>query len=165
MKHTLAQQNPHQWYHRRLSVWKKGCRTHKEHAPPPQKKPSVVKKFLLPSGSAPRREANSQPISQLDPKPSPCQQWATNRQWVAPPFFRSAVKMLVCANSNIFTPIFFWGGGTPPIGQQSVKQKHTLWVLCQWHTRVQSVGRPIDISIGNGRMVMQAGANFLVGGS
>ena len=30
----------------------------------------------------------------------------------APPFFRSGVKMLVCANSKIFTPIS--GGGTSP---------------------------------------------------
>ena len=50
-------------------------------------------------------------------------------------------------------------------GQQSVRQKHTLWVFCQWQTRVQTVGRTLGLRIGSGRMVMQASADFLVGGS
>ena len=50
------------------------------------------------------------PAYSIPPEPSPCQQLATNRQWVAPPFFLSGVKMLVCANSNIFTPISGGGG-------------------------------------------------------
>ena len=54
------------------------------------------------------------PTHSTPPKPSPCQQWATNRQWVATPFFRSGVKMLVCANSNIFTTLSGGGGDLPP---------------------------------------------------
>ena len=55
------------------------------------------------------------PTQSTPPKPSPYQQWATNRQWVPPPpFFRSEVKMLVCAKSNIFTPILARGGGGAP---------------------------------------------------
>ena len=52
------------------------------------------------------------PTYSIPPKPSPCQQVATNRQWVPPPpFFLLGVKRLVCANSNIFTPISGGGGG------------------------------------------------------
>ena len=30
----------------------------------------------------------------------------------------------------------------PEPGQQSVRQKHTVWVFCQWQMRPQAVGRP-----------------------
>ena len=30
----------------------------------------------------------------------------------------------------------------PYPGQQSVRQKHTVWVFCQWQTRPQAVGTP-----------------------
>ena len=30
----------------------------------------------------------------------------------------------------------------PAPGQQSVRQKHTVWVFCQWQMRPQAVGRP-----------------------
>ena len=44
-------------------------------------------------------------------------------------------------------------------------ETHTLWVFCQWQTRVQAVGSTFSLRIGSGRMVMQAAADFLVGGS
>ena len=47
---------------------------------------------------------------------------------------------------------------------QSVRQKHTLWVFCQWQTRVQAVERQAGLRMGSGRMVMQATVGFLVGG-
>ena len=28
----------------------------------------------------------------------------------------------------------------PELGQQSVRQKHTVWVFCQWQTQQQAVG-------------------------
>ena len=50
-------------------------------------------------------------------------------------------------------------------GQQSVKQKHTVWVFCQWQTQLQAVGRKPGFRANNRRMVMQPTADFLVGGS
>ena len=32
----------------------------------------------------------------------------------------------------------------PEPGQQSVRQKHTVWVFCQWQTRHQAVGTPLS---------------------
>ena len=32
----------------------------------------------------------------------------------------------------------------PEPGQQSVRQKHTVWVFCQWQTRPQAVGTPLS---------------------
>ena len=54
------------------------------------------------------------PTQSTPPKPSPCQQWAMNHQLVAPTFFCLGVKMLVCANSNIFTPLSGGGAHLPP---------------------------------------------------
>ena len=31
----------------------------------------------------------------------------------------------------------------PEPGQQSVRQKHTVWVFCQWQMRPQAVGKDI----------------------
>ena len=48
----------------------------------------------------------------------------------------------------------------PEPGQQSVGQKHTVWVFCQWQTRAQAVGTPIFKYGSIGRMVMQLAADF-----
>ena len=50
-------------------------------------------------------------------------------------------------------------------GCQSVGQKHTLWVFCQWQTWVQAVGRTTDRRIGGGLLVMHAAVDLSVGGS
>ena len=41
----------------------------------------------------------------------------------------------------------------------------TCTLFCQWQTRLQAVGRTIGVSVGSGRMVMQAAADLLVGSS
>ena len=51
------------------------------------------------------------------------------------------------------------------LDRPAVSQKHTLWVFCQWQTRVQAVGRTTGLRIGSGRMAMQAAEDGLVGGS
>ena len=33
----------------------------------------------------------------------------------------------------------------PEPGQQSARQKHTVWVFCQWQTRPQAVGTPLSL--------------------
>ena len=53
----------------------------------------------------------------------------------------------------------------PEPGQQSVRQKHTVWVFCQWQTRDQAVGTLSSWNSSSGRMVMQLAAYYLVGGS
>ena len=53
----------------------------------------------------------------------------------------------------------------PEPGQQSVRQKHTVWVFCQWQTRHQAVRTLLTRKSSSGRMVLQRSADFLVGGS
>ena len=53
----------------------------------------------------------------------------------------------------------------PEPGQQSVRQKHTVWVFCQRQTHQQAVGTLLARKLSSGRMVMQRAADLLVGGS
>ena len=39
--------------------------------------------------------------------------------------------------------------------QQSTRQKHTVWVFCQWQMRPQAVGRPYHGRSSSGRVVKQ----------
>ena len=53
----------------------------------------------------------------------------------------------------------------PQPGQQSGRQKHTVWVFCQWQMRRQAVGRPSHLRSGSGRVVKQPLGGSRVGGS
>ena len=52
------------------------------------------------------------PTQTTPPKPSPCQQWATNRQWVPPPLFLLRGEDVGLRQLNHLHPHIGGGGGT-----------------------------------------------------
>ena len=82
-----------------------------------------------------------------------------------PPAWSSAMRKILLPSAVHLKERLTVSQSVSQPGQQSVRQKQTVWVFCQWQTQLQAVGRTASLRASSGRMVLQPAADFLVGGS